>query len=92
MGVPPSDRDNGRGGSAGGGELHCPKPEQSCTVHCNQDHYGPVSGVKATPRDNGVKAVVIAGELWSRVDMVGGMGGKGRKQLREYSGEDTYGE
>ena len=61
MGVPPSDRDNGRGGSAGGGELHCPKPEQSCTVHCNQDHYGPVSGVKATPRDNGVKAVVIAG-------------------------------
>ena len=49
-------------------------------------------GGREAYRGAGFEAVVIAGELWSRVDMVGGMGGKGRKQLREYSGEDTYGE
>ena len=35
---------NGRGGLVGGGDLSFPPQEHSCTVHCNQYHYGPVSG------------------------------------------------
>ena len=34
----------GGGGIAGGGELRLPPPEHICTVYCDYDHYGTVSG------------------------------------------------
>ena len=44
MGVSPADRSDGGGGIAGGGYLCLLPQEHSCTVHCDQSHYGPVYG------------------------------------------------
>ena len=42
-------------------ELHIPPPERSRTVHCNQAHYGLVSGGGEVSGVTGVQAVVVAG-------------------------------
>ena len=50
-------------------------PEHSCIVHCNQDHYGPVSGGSL---EAGVKVdqeVVGEGRLGLGGDADGGPGG-----------------
>ena len=44
MGLSLAGRRVGRGGIAGSGDLHLPPPEHSCTVYCNQSHYGTVYG------------------------------------------------
>ena len=49
------------GGSevAGGRYLRLPPPEHSCTVHCDQAHYGPVSGGGEASGVTGGQAVVV---------------------------------
>ena len=76
MGVSPSDGRNGRVGITGGGYLHLPIPEHSRTVHCNQEHYGPVSGGVA---EAGVKFIhAVVGEVWIGLggDADGSSGGR----------------
>ena len=46
------------GETAGGGDLRLLTPEHSHTVHCDQDHYGPMSGRGAETGDTGIQAVV----------------------------------
>ena len=55
MGVYPSGGSDGGGGIAGGGYLRIPSPEHSRKVHCNQAHYGPVSGGGTEYGVNGVQ-------------------------------------
>ena len=58
MGVSYSVGSDGRGGITGIGDLRLMLTEHSHTVNCNQDHYGPVSGVGAVSRVKDGKAVV----------------------------------
>ena len=44
MDVSPAGGSDGGGGITVGGYLSLPQPEHSLTVHCNQFHYGPMSG------------------------------------------------
>ena len=50
MGIPPSGFRNCRGDTAGSEDLRLPPPEQSCTVYCDQAHYGTVAGRGAYTR------------------------------------------
>ena len=54
---------DGGDGITGGGDIHIPPYEHSSTVHCNQAHYGPVSGGGAASRVKGVQYVVETGRL-----------------------------
>ena len=60
MGIPPAGGRTGRGNTAGSEYLLLPPPEQSCTVYCNQAHYGPVTGSRAYIRVKDDQAVVGA--------------------------------
>ena len=76
----PTGRGNGRGdggvGISGGGDLCLTPPENSCTVHCDQDHSGPVFGGGEITVDKGVQDVVGSGgpELGGDADGVSGGG------------------
>ena len=75
MGAYPSEVSDGGVEIKGGGELRLTPPEHSCIVHCNQDHYGPVSGGSL---EAGVKVdqeVVGEGRLGLGGDADGGPGG-----------------
>ena len=61
MGVTPSGRGNVGGGPAGDGYLTQLPSEISHPVHCDQAHYGPVSGNGAMTGNNGVKELVGSG-------------------------------
>ena len=76
MGISPDGGRDGRGGTTGGGDLHILPPEHSCTVYCDQDHYGPVSGGGAEARVKGDQAVVGAGLIGCGGDADGGLGGR----------------
>ena len=75
MGVYPSGGRGGRGRITGGGDLCLPLTEHSRTVHCDQDHYGPMYGSGAEARVKGGQAVVGAGRLGLGGDADIGLGG-----------------
>ena len=70
MGVSYYVGSNGKVGITGSGGLRLMLPQHSCTVHCNQDHYGPVSGVRSVSRVKDVQSVVER-----RRDADSGLGG-----------------
>ena len=84
--IPPSGGRNSGGGTAGGGDLRLPKKEHSCTVYCNQAHYGTVSGARMEARFKGEQWVVESGWIVCEGDVDdsslgrtdGGEGGDGR--------------
>ena len=67
-------RDEG-GGVKGGGDLVLLPLEQSCTVHGDQAHYGPVSNRRDASGFTGGQTVVGAGRLGLGGDVDGGKGG-----------------
>ena len=75
MGVSPTRGRDGGGGIIGGVDLRLPLTEHSHTVHCNQDHYGPVSGGGAEAGDKGGQLVVGEGRLGLGGDADCGSGG-----------------
>ena len=75
MGILPYGGRNGGGGTTGGGDLRLPPPEQSCTVHCDQAHYVPVSVGGATNGATGIHAEVETGRVECGGDADGGSGG-----------------
>ena len=90
MGVSPTGCCDGRGGINGGGDLSILPPEHSCTVYCNQAHYGPVSSREAQKGVKGGHAVVVEGQIgiggdtdsgW-RDGKNGGRGGDGQDRDR----------
>ena len=62
MGITPAGFRNGGGDTEGSEDLILPPPEQSCTVYCDQDQYGPVtdSGAYSRVKDD----QVVEGALW----------------------------
>ena len=75
MGISPTGGCNGGGRIAGGGYLHLLPPEQSCTVYCDQAHYGPVSGSGSEAGMKVGQAVVGAGQTGFGGDANRGSGG-----------------
>ena len=75
MGVSPTGCCDGRGGINGGGDLSIFPPEHSCTVYCDQAHYGPVSSREAYKEVKGGHAVVGAGYIRLGGDTEIGWGG-----------------
>ena len=71
--LPTGGRD-GRGGNAGGGDLHIPPPEHGHTVYCDQAHYGPVSGSRTYTVTKGVQSVVEIGRGGCGGDADSGLG------------------
>ena len=71
----PADVCNGRGGIEGGGDLLLLPLEKDCTVYCDQDHYGPVSGSGSEARLKGSQSVVGAGRTGFGGNVDGGSGG-----------------
>ena len=63
MGVSNSGGIHGGGGTKGGGDLHLPPLEHSRTFHCDQAHYGRMSGGGAEAGVKGGQAVVGAARL-----------------------------
>ena len=61
MGVSPAGGHNGRVRITGGRYIRLLFPEHSRTVHCDQAHYGPVSGGVEEAGVKGGQAVVLAG-------------------------------
>ena len=59
----------------GGGYLHLPLPENSYTVHCDQYHYGPVSGGGAEAGVEGGQVLVGSIRLELGGDTGNGSGG-----------------
>ena len=87
MGVPPSGGVNVGGGFAGVGDLCIPPLEYSCTVHCNQPHYGPVSGGGEASGVMGLQVVVESG----RIGLGGGVdSGSGGRAGVEGGGDGWY--
>ena len=70
MGVSYYVGSNGKGGITGSGDLLLMLPQHSCKVHCNWDHYGPVSGVGEVSRVKYFQSVV-----GRRRDADSGLGG-----------------
>ena len=75
MGIPPSGESDGGVGTARGGYLRLLMPQQSCTVYCNHDHYGLVSGGGAETLAKGDQLVVRTGRIGYIVDKYGVSGG-----------------
>ena len=73
--ITPAGGRNGRGRDVGDGDLHLPPPEHSCTVYCDQAHYGPVSSGRADTGDMGLQRVVGSGWGGHRGDEDGGFEG-----------------
>ena len=76
MVISPNGGRDGRGVTAGGGDLSVPPPEHSHTVYCNQYHYGPVTGGREEARVEGGQAVVGSGWAGFGRDENSGLGGK----------------
>ena len=76
MGLPTSGYGNGRCGLLGGGDECRLPPEHSCTCHCNQTHYGSVSGGGAAPWEAGTPEVLGTGDLGPGGDAGGCKGGR----------------
>ena len=74
MGVSHAVRSNVGDGAIGGGDLRLPPPEHSCTVNCDQYHYGPVSGSGEASRIMCAQAVAGTGHLGLGRDDDGGSG------------------
>ena len=75
MGITPAEVCGRRSVTSGGGKLRLSVPEHSRTVYCDQDHYGPVSGVGAETGATDVQAVVGTGRIGFGGDTGGGLGG-----------------
>ena len=75
VGVSPTGRSDGGRGSIGGRDLSIPQSKNSCTVHCDQDHYVPVYGVRYMSNVTGVQAVVGIGQIGLGRDADGVLGG-----------------
>ena len=75
VGITPAEVRDRRGVTSGGGKLRLSVPEHSRTVYCDQDHYGPVSGVGAETGATNVQAVVGTGRSGFGGDAGGGLGG-----------------
>ena len=75
MGVSTAEGSDVRGSITGGRYLSLPPKEYSCTVHCNQDYYGPVSGSIVEARVKGDQEVVGSGWILLGGDSDGGLGG-----------------
>ena len=75
MGVSSYGGSHGVGGITVGGYLCLPPPEHSCTIHCNQVQYGPVSRDGEASRVMGVQSMVVAVKLVLVRDVDGGSGG-----------------
>ena len=75
MWIPPTGGHNGGSGTVGGGDLHLPPPEHGLTVHCDQDHYGPVSSGGAENGDKDTQAVTRTGRSGCGRDADNGLGG-----------------
>ena len=80
--IHPDRGNDGRDGTVEDGDLCLLPLEQSCTVHYDQDHYGPVYGGGLETRSIGIQAVVRTrqGGRGGDVDGIlgGGMDGGGR--------------
>ena len=63
-------------GITGGGDLCIPPSDHSHPVHCNQAHYGPVSGGNIEARVKGGQAVVRSVQIGLGGDVDGGLGGR----------------
>ena len=72
--LPAGGRDGGIR-TAEGGDLRILPPEHGHTVHCNQSHYGPVSGGRAETGAKDIQAVVGTGQDGCGRDADGGSGG-----------------
>ena len=86
MGVSYSVGSDGRGRITGSGDLGIPTPEHSCTVHWNQDHYGPVSSVGAVSRFKDGQAVVVR-QRDAYSSLGGGTDGGGGGYWRDSDGD-----
>ena len=85
MDVSLSRRCDDGGGITGGGDLRLLPTEPSCTFHCNQAHYGPISGGRAEAGVKGGQVVVGAGRLrlvWDVGSVLGGETNGGREGHR----------
>ena len=78
MGVSLSFRCDDGGVITGGVYLHLPTTKHSCTVHCNQAHYGPVSCGRLETNVKGGQVVVVAGRLRLGGDVCSVLGGETR--------------
>ena len=63
MVVSPACGSDEKGGITGGEDLRLLQPEHSCTVHCDQFHYGPVSGSVEASGVTGGEVMVVIGRL-----------------------------
>ena len=88
-GIPPAGGRDDRYGTAGGRYLRIPPPEHSCTVYCDQDHYGPVSNGGAEAGVKGNQTVVGAGRIGCGGYVYGGLGGGTDGGGEEMDGTET---
>ena len=79
MGVSLSFRCDDGGVITGGVDLHLPMTEHSCTVHCNQAYYGPVSCGRAEAGVKGGQVVVGAGRIRLGGDVGSVLGGEANR-------------
>ena len=92
MGVSPYGKIDDGGGITGGGDIHFLPLEHSHTVHCEQAHYGPVSGGGAVYGVNSGQVVVVTGQIGLGQDVDGGLGGiTDRGRGRDIYDGDKYG-
>ena len=75
MVVSPACGSDEKCGITGGEDLRLLQPEHSCTVHCDQFHYGPVSGSVEASGVTGGEMMVVIGRLRFGRDADGGLGG-----------------
>ena len=61
MDINPAGGRDGGSGTTGGGYLRLPPPDHGRTVHCDQAHYGPVSGGGAETGAKDIQVVVVTG-------------------------------
>ena len=95
MDIPPAGGRGGRSGTAGGGYLRLLLPGHGRTVHCDQDHYGPVHGSRAETGVKDIQEVVVAGRIGCGRDADGGSGGEtdrgGGGEIRDGDGLNSWG-
>ena len=87
--APPSGCGDGRGRSGGGGDLCCPPPEHSRTVHLYPYDHGPVSRGDMTPWGKVLQKLVGTRESGPCGGMVGGYEGGGGGQIRDQEWDGT---
>ena len=80
------NKGDGGGSITGGGYLRLTPSEHSCTVHCDQAHYGPVYGGGAEAGFKGGQSMVGSGRL-----VIGGYADGGSVGRTDGGGEETDG-